>query len=200
MKVRAQQDDIRFLPATVSAAQRNASVAAAKTGAVAAKNARVVKEKETPRTPLRSARSAKAPQQLAPLKTLPKAQQEAFAKAFEKSQKRFETDHAQLRQNHQKELQQVLARHNAHMAARLAKVQGLDAAQRKALSEVYALAAVRGRADMLKQFPVARQSSLAGRASAEGQAAKETSTVVQDIANVKPDFRNNLRTLGITVR
>jgi hypothetical protein len=198
MKVRAQRDDIRFLPATVSAAQRNAAAAAAKAAAAAAKNAKVVKEK--PRAVRRSVRGEKEAKQLAALKALPKVQQEAFSKAFEKSQARLGADHAQLRQNRQKDLQQELARRNARMAKRLAKAQGLDDAQRKALSEVYALAAVRGRADMLKRFPVSRQSSLAGRPSAEGQAAKETSTVVQDVANVKPDFRKNLRTLGINVR
>jgi hypothetical protein len=194
--VRAQRDDIRFLPQTVTAAQRKKAADAAKTAAARTKTAKVVKKEAKKQ----ARRNQKAPPDLIGFKNLPKKQQEAFAKAFEQSQKRFEANNTQARKAVSQNLQQRLARRNARMAKRLAKLQGLDDKQKKALAQAFAMAAIKGRAEMVKGLPVSRKSNLANRPTAEGEAAKAESSIVQEIANVSPDFRKNLRKLGIRVK
>jgi hypothetical protein len=213
MKVQSAREVIKAPEGTPQ--QRGRVVAAAKLGVEKVEAAKVVVQPGKPvpqrvaqpgpaTAQMRSAAvgqpAATAVKSLSTRTTLSPTQRTAFARSFEESQKRAQLDAQAVAAQRKQEFSRVAARRNAAMMARLGNVEGMTEQQKKVLAESFAKAEVRGRAEMVKHFPVERKSSLAGHPAATGEAAKEPVTPAQDMTLIQGDYRRNLRHLGINVR
>jgi hypothetical protein len=160
---------------------------------IAAKKRAAKSQKARSAAQLAAARAEKGAKSKKPkskaLAKLSQKQRQAFARSYAK--KKNAKKHPPVRTTISKER---LAKREARMAKRLAKVGRMNADQRKAFAVAYSKARARGRASMMKNMPVSRVSTI--KTKPKGG----TRAVAPDRASVDAKMLKQLRTLKALAR